>query len=838
MAYIQHPAIIGLKGYSVPAVDSMDTPTIATEYMKNGTLLDILMAERNGRAPRGWGSTQKSIVMFGVAAGMMCIHRCNGIHRDLKPANILLDENYEPRIADFGLSKIQNSEALQSIVGGTPLWMAPELFLETQYTNKVDVFAYGMILYQMLTDRLPFDGKLNPLQIGNAILNNERPEISGNVPQFFSNLICECWSQNPADRPTFDDIVFKLANTHTIIIGTNIPRYKQYQSRILQTMQPQPSAELLSQVESQQQSFNNNFQQTNYSNNNSYQQQQQQSQTQQQPQKQHHKPSLKQMAKRGDINAMYKYGVKLIKAGDDRKAARYIVTAARSGHLDALMLSAKFYEDGKGVTANETQAAYYYKKAADAGNKEAQYKCGDILEFGKGVKQNIDKAIYFYKLASEQNHIEAALALGRIYSKNGNLQEALTYYEKAANLGNQNAALLAGKIAEKVCPEKALQYYETAMKHGSVEAAYECGLMIENGIGQPQKDIQKAQQYYSTAAKGGYQKAIDRLNSLRRQNSQENNEKTLTIEDLKNQADAGDAEAAYKVGVYLMDKPNASQNTLRYAAIYLNKANNADAQYRCGLLLEKGMGVKLDLQKAAYFYKLAADNGSIEALYHLSVLLHNGNGIPKDEQLALQYLKLAADKGHLNSQLFFAYYAENGIGMNVNPRLAATYYKMAADQGSPEALCSLGVMAQTGRGMPQNPTLAAECYQKAASLGYTLGQYNYAIMLQSGEGVPKNLVEAAKYYKLAADKGYADAQCNYAILMSSNNTGLQKDLNEAKYYAKLSAEAGNATGQCLYAQLLIIVDNNKSDAIKYFKMSAAQGNKRAQRKLRDMGIEN
>ena len=816
MAYIQHPAIIALKGYSVPQDDGNadETPTIATEYMENGTLLDVLIKEKNGGKIQGWTPTQKSIVIFGIASGMMCIHNCNAIHRDLKPANILLNSKFEPKIADFGLSKIENSESMQSIVGGTPLWMAPELFLEKQYTNKVDVFAFGMILYQIITGRLPFDGKLNPYQISNNILNGGRPEINGDVQDFYRQLIQDCWKQNPDERPTFDDIVFRLANTNTIISGTDLNIYQNYKNKILKVLKPHPSQEVLNKLDS----FNEyNSKQINKEESKSNQT------------NSHRRKQLKSKAKKGDIDAMYKYGVKLIKKGKDEEAASYIVTAALRGHMDSQMLAAKFYETGRGVEVNATQAAFFYKNAADAGNKEAQYKCGEILESGKGVKQNIEKAIYYYNKASEQNHIGAILALGHIYSHNNNLQESLFYYDKAAQLNDLQGLLLAGEIAEKICPEKALQYYENAVKLGNINAIYECGRIFEYGIGQ-QKNIQHAKAFYETAAKNGHQKSIAKLSQL----SEYNNYNDLTI--LKTKADSGDIESCYKVGVYLMEKHEPSSSDYIYAANYLIKVNTPDAQYRCGVLLEKGLGVKADLQKAAYFYKLAADKGHLDALYHLSSMLFNGSGIKKDTQQANRYLKIAADKGHLLSQLTFAYNAYNGIGMTQNYSLAASYYKLAAEQNSPQGLCTYGIMAQSGKGMPQDSVLAVKCFRKAAFLGDPVGQYNYALMLQTGNGIEKNIYEASKYYKLAADNDNVEAQCNYAILISQDHPELPKNIVEARHYAKLASDGGSPTGQFLYAQILNKIDNNITESIKYYRLSAAQGNVQAQRMLTELGV--
>jgi TPR repeat protein len=174
--------------------------------------------------------------------------------------------------------------------------------------------------------------------------------------------------------------------------------------------------------------------------------------------------------------------------------------------------------------------------------------------------------------------------------------------------------------------------------------------------------------------------------------------------------------------------------------------------------------------------------------------------------------------------------------VDVNPVQAAHYYRLAADQKSALALNQLGLMAQAGRGMPPNAQVAIDCFYRAALLDDPVGQYRYALALQEGAGVAKNFPEAAKYYRLAADHGHPDAQCNYAVLISSGAPGVSKDLPEAKRYAKAAADTGHPLAQLVYGQLVLVLDQDRAEAIRNFQMAAAQGNQRAIRKLQEMGV--
>ena len=93
---------------------------------------EIIELERKSIPPKTWTDTKKLINVYGIASAMSYLHSHNIIHRDLKPANILEDDNFFPKIADFGLSKIYHqNKTTESTVGfkGTPIYNAPEIWI-------------------------------------------------------------------------------------------------------------------------------------------------------------------------------------------------------------------------------------------------------------------------------------------------------------------------------------------------------------------------------------------------------------------------------------------------------------------------------------------------------------------------------------------------------------------------------------------------------------------------------------------------------------------------------------------------------------------------------------
>lgn len=243
LARLHHPTLLELLGFTVPMGD-MPSVQISTPLMPNGSLRQVLASEYKGLAPNDWNDTKKACVAFGIAVGMAYVHKNKVIHRDLKTDNILLDEDFYPHIADFGLSKVLsqcgNQPMQMTMNRGTPLYMAPELFEgDPNYTIKVDVYAYGMLLYELCTCQLPFSDKkdLCKYTIGNYIVNNIRPTIPEDTPNSYKNLMMMCWNRNPNERPDFINIVEEASNNEKLCFpDTDLDEYYQYQELVLQDL--------------------------------------------------------------------------------------------------------------------------------------------------------------------------------------------------------------------------------------------------------------------------------------------------------------------------------------------------------------------------------------------------------------------------------------------------------------------------------------------------------------------------------------------------------------------------------------------------------------------------
>ena len=226
IAQLNHPSVLKFIGYSPINFNQNPKPVIITEYASNGSLSSIIKLERQGLSPPQWDDTKKLINIFGIASAMSYLHSHNIIHRDLKPENILEDDYLFPKICDFGLSKIYHSNkesmSTESQAGykGTPIYIPPETWSREEYSTAGDVYAFALIVYELMTLDEPFK-KFTISKIFSKIVTEKyRPEFKSPIDDCYKDLINRCWSNDPKQRPTFDEIVFELKNNSDFITNT------------------------------------------------------------------------------------------------------------------------------------------------------------------------------------------------------------------------------------------------------------------------------------------------------------------------------------------------------------------------------------------------------------------------------------------------------------------------------------------------------------------------------------------------------------------------------------------------------------------------------------------
>ncbi|XP_075331475.1 protein-tyrosine kinase 6b [Odontesthes bonariensis] len=193
---------------SLFAVCTASTPYyIITELMAKGSLLSFL------RGPEGQHQDMASLIDMGaqVADGMSYLEEQNSIHRDLAARNVLVGEDYICKVADFGLARIIKEPFYITEDKKMPFkWSAPEAISHGKFSNKSDVWSFGVLLYEIITfGGLPYPAFSNQ-EVYQQVLEGYRMPAPPKCPKFLYQIMLKCWCNEPADRPDFKSLKVQL----------------------------------------------------------------------------------------------------------------------------------------------------------------------------------------------------------------------------------------------------------------------------------------------------------------------------------------------------------------------------------------------------------------------------------------------------------------------------------------------------------------------------------------------------------------------------------------------------------------------------------------------------
>ncbi|VAH63433.1 unnamed protein product [Triticum turgidum subsp. durum] len=198
LSRLQHRNVIKLVG----ACTSPPVFCVITEFLSGGSLRSFLHKQEHKSLPLD------KIISVGldIAHGMGYVHSQGIVHRDVKPENIIFDGDCA-KIVDFGIACEEAYCDPLANDPGTFRWMAPEMMKHKPYGRKVDVYSFGLILWEMLTGSVPYED-LTPFQAAFAVFDkNVRPAIPATCPAALRVLIEQCWALQADKRPEFWQIV-------------------------------------------------------------------------------------------------------------------------------------------------------------------------------------------------------------------------------------------------------------------------------------------------------------------------------------------------------------------------------------------------------------------------------------------------------------------------------------------------------------------------------------------------------------------------------------------------------------------------------------------------------
>ncbi|KAG9408710.1 hypothetical protein AC1031_020555 [Aphanomyces cochlioides] len=229
-ARLEHPKIVKFIGISWSTLHDL---AVLSEFMPRGdvsTLLKKDLKKSESHRILHWDSgngtttTTKALIAADIADALVYLHSFQPtiIHRDLKSKNVLLSESWEAKLSDFGISRVTSLEDTMTSNIGTVAWIAPEVLSGGRYTEKADIYSFGVLLSELDTNEVPYANLMNKSKDASfsnariALMVSEgslKPDFTDRIPEELLAVALECLAFNENDRPTAMALSYKI---HTI----------------------------------------------------------------------------------------------------------------------------------------------------------------------------------------------------------------------------------------------------------------------------------------------------------------------------------------------------------------------------------------------------------------------------------------------------------------------------------------------------------------------------------------------------------------------------------------------------------------------------------------------
>lgn len=787
---MNHPTINRISFYSLPDCNNIQKEiypiSIFSDYEVNGSLADLMQLISNGENIEKWDSTHKMITIFGIAAALMYIHGCRIIYRNLKSTNVLFNSEYEPKLADFNFSRPphfnMDSLTLDSTLitipydedtEKTPLHAAPEILDNLPFNNKVDVYSYGVLLYELFVNKEPDFGMDDQEAIRSSITIGHRPPIPADlVPPSYQKLISECWDNKSSNRPSFKSIVRRLAQPEYILPDVDFDKYIEYTKKTLDDRFLLKDTDMKTQGP--------------------------------------RADEIQKKADSGDVESQYKYGL-ILETGDGairntREAMKYYKMACfnkKGHHLPSMHALARLYESQQ----KWEEAEVLFRTAADEGYKESQFHYAVMLKNGSGaVEKDIFKAAKFFKLAADQGEIDAQnfyaniLLTGEGVMMNKKL--AAEYFKKAADQGdgdsqNSYAMLLKNGCDGEITKNRSLakEYLRKSAESGDINGMLNYADFLTEEVDpndqskKNQMKMKHAAYYYLKSSRLGNQTAKEKYDQIGIEISQEDEEFYANLH--------GSDEYPNE------DEDNANNNDEKQLLEAAEKGD-ADSQYKYSMIL---LNKQKRSQAALTYLEKAADQNHVQAMLQLGYMLRDSIGIERDPKRARKLFQRASEQGSADAMAAYGFMRYKGLGFsNPNKEEGKEYLQKAAELQSSDGIAFLGKVLEE-----DDPRRSEELLKESCKLGNSNGEYYLAILnRKKNEENDRNALEVESLLRSSASKGNVEAQ--YEVALIDNDLEM----------LKVSADRGVEGASFSYANKIKEFDFDQS--LFYYTKAAEQEN--------------
>ncbi|KAG0208298.1 hypothetical protein BGX28_000690 [Mortierella sp. GBA30] len=616
---------------------------LVMEYVEGGSLADAIAEE----ALKTW--KVKTQIAKDISLGLAYLHSLGIIHCDIKSTNILITTNKEARICDFGKAWTADGNG----GGGTLQWMAPELLQDPpKYSSKSDVYALGMVMWEMASGSTQPYQAHTPNGIVQCIQNAITEEYPANTPRDYANCMQMCWRQVPQERPAAVDVLPDIGHSSQ---GLGAQELISAENRVERTYYLRALEQYVK---------SNDF------------------------------PALKlgHIYLRGGGGTKKSQGLKQ----HDGKTMEWLNTIPSGNQSAAAMFNiGSVYYYGRGVEQDYGKALEWYLAAGEVGVAVAMLKVSEMYQHGHGVEQDDSKAVSWYIEAQKAIEEQGKINNGMVHHDICALEHhrgTMEWFRNSVGGGPAAAMFNIGGLYQDGCElgqnyNKAMEWYLKASDAGHAAAMSNIGFLYRNGLGVDQ-DYGKALEWYLKASDAGDADALYYIGALYCNGLGVDQDYGKALEWYLKASDAGDSDAMHNVGVLYCNGLGVEQDYSKALEWYLKAgdAGNADAMFNVGVFYDNGLGVEQDYSKALEWYLKASDTGDADAMCNIGHLYRNGLGVEQDYDKALEWYIKASDAGVAMAMLVVGDMYRDGKDAFVKDHnQAKDWYLKARDAGVADA---------------------------------------------------------------------------------------------------------------------------------------------------------